>query len=716
MNKSRYQQKLITSGADGGPGGVGFGVPAQYGISNTEAASDPVLERHNERVAAGKTSIFDDGYDKQLYDSLLEKLDGERIANNARQTRLMLSQRHASVNADLFRITEAVLTMKNIYPEFKKLAEDARLLKKTSALFQKASDRVDNLLNQMDPDQLDESDDWVSGTTFLYNHFPVALDPSDDSMDYAEWLERAKDILLGSPASNVIERYENKLEQVRKEMAETLATTQTAMEDKVASKATGERFFEELGIPITGRINAPIPETVPNYHIAFETSPRVCGNCRFFKGTEGQSGQCTAFDFEAKANYVCDAWQAQALSSSHTVMRDEGKRGQVHGGKTDNNTPENKLDYTSTPRSPMQRVDGKPKVIPGRVRGQRHDLIPVYQQRVDTAFDIDYNTAYSNDAMSHPVLREENNLLPGDLVYSNNLQSLAVVEGVVDADNEIYQINLIDNIGVAKGTATASKKDLVQRSKRATKSSSLASTFSDDIEGAVAATQEVYNQINTAVLKCEDWQNNLISYKDVITPLTQLVGKTLQLPAFASVTTGQKRKYRRALQHCLASLGAARQVLVDGYRTIATVKEEQPDEVGTITRIMQKAQEDAYDRLKQALSEVHDALTLPSATHGEPGPGLKSTPLWVIEQLEQDLISGFYDMETDSIHHIEGNRYIVELEFEGEAGFVDEFAELLYQKLESLDYIGTFEISYDFDESEEEIEVVLNVDFTAYTE
>ncbi len=93
---------------------------------------------------------------------------------------------------------------------------------------------------------------------------------------------------------------------------------------------------------------------------------------------------------------------------------------------------------------------------------------------------------------------------------------------------------------------------------------------------------------------------------------------------FQNVTTGPKRKYFRAVQNAMVSVGAARQVLFDSYKTINYLKARpaSPQVKAQMYEAAVTAQKQAYDRIQDALKMVQDSLTMPSATHGYEAPGI----------------------------------------------------------------------------------------------
>jgi hypothetical protein len=96
-----------------------------------------------------------------------------------------------------------------------------------------------------------------------------------------------------------------------------VAPTAKSIEDKLETKGTNQSAVNQTA---SKTIDA-VPDNVSNYRVAMDVSPRVCGNCRFFEGADGVTGNCKIYSFSAKANHLCDAWQAVNLTPTHTPVR-----------------------------------------------------------------------------------------------------------------------------------------------------------------------------------------------------------------------------------------------------------------------------------------------------------------------------------------------------------------------------------------------------------
>lgn len=395
---------------------------------------------------------------------------------------------------------------------------------------------------------------------------------------------------------------------------------------KTAAKQT-YRLLEEVN-----QENEPIkvgdglvPDNVPNYRLAIDSSPRVCGNCRFRQDTSDPNMiQCKAYDFMAKPNYVCDAWQAQNLTSVHTMVRSLGAK----------DAADFEPDLPGGTLSPMIIMDGHPREQQGVVQGQRLEDQQgyTYTAEVSVPFSVPQppavNVALANN---DPTRAASKNFLPGDTVYSSVLQTLAVVKDIITLDGlKLYGLKLIDAAGVAHGSSFSYGTDLTPRSGAATKnkqparSQSRVKSADPDLDEIVQVTRSVYQALKDICEAHADPITVPLSNKEVLTPLREDMLKTLESPVFEGVTTGPKRKYWRAIQAALVSVGAGRQVLFEGYKTINAInREDDPSTKAKIRSVMVRAQTDAMERMKAALKFVEDSLTLPSATHDMEAPGLE---------------------------------------------------------------------------------------------
>lgn len=348
-------------------------------------------------------------------------------------------------------------------------------------------------------------------------------------------------------------------------------------------------------------------QRTPNYRIAFETSPRVCGSCRFFEWSgEDNVGHCYAFDFDAKANYTCDAWQSESITSVHTPVRNE--------------TP-SKMRYNKNVTTDHINYGHS---VPGAVVGQNItteelDDIDVYQIE-----DIQYGDV--RDEHENAVYRaSRQKFLPGDYVYSKSLRSYGVIQSVGQVHGkDVYGLNLIGHNGTLSGTAATYSSDLIPKSKSATKhEKSRRVKSNEDVQEFVVVTRDVNNALETILDTHHDLQSNPLSNKDVLQPLYEQIASIMDRPMFGGITVGPKRKYYRALQSAFVAIGAARQILFAAYREIKQLKDNGHTNKEVWRDIMFTAQQKAYNRLVTAQNHVFTALTLPSATHGHRAPGTR---------------------------------------------------------------------------------------------
>ncbi len=363
------------------------------------------------------------------------------------------------------------------------------------------------------------------------------------------------------------------------------------------------RLLQEVTTPETK--NDGVPTNITNYRVAIDASPRICGNCRFFvPGDNPNTGHCSAFDFEARPNYVCDAWQSQTLSAYHTAVRAQ-----------------------------MEYVDGTPKETRGNVLANQSTLTPDSELMIETEEEVNINAETEPD--DNAAIRYfSKDFVPGDLVYSKALRSYAYIESSsVYNGNKVFSLKLIDKRGVAWGTSVSHVDDLEPRSSKAFKIKGNSSnksikesvvTASDiELNEIVTSTKELYKIMKQAVDTHADVTLNPLSNKEVLSPLRDTLLATLEKPAFVAITTGPKRKYYRAIQTALSSIGAARQVLFEGYKAINVLKQKGTKNADNqIKMVMIKSQTDAYDRLTHAAKQLEDALLLPSVTHDMPAPGI----------------------------------------------------------------------------------------------
>lgn len=374
------------------------------------------------------------------------------------------------------------------------------------------------------------------------------------------------------------------------------------------------RLLDEAYQEKTVKVEGAIPSNVPNYRLAIDASPRLCGNCRFFNGSDDPNyGFCTAFEFNAKPNYLCDAWQSQNLTAIHTAVR----------STTKNNSQEG--DYPLHSKTPIIPVHGEPHGKNGVVEGIVHPIIALQDKPFDLQVAEDYNAPQEPE--QNAVMRgSAKDFLPGDVVFSKSLNSLAIVNSAVLYEGaKMYGLKLIDGRGVSRGSGFSYANDLQLRGKSAVKTEGRRSTtkmLDDDLNNMIETVRSVYKAVKSVVDEHQDLRMSPLSNKDVISPLLSDVVKVMTTPEFTNITTGPGRKYYRAVQNAMVSLGAARQVLFEGYKVINFLKRNETSTKGSIPEVMMKAQADCYARVKEALGHLEDALLLPSATHSTDAPGI----------------------------------------------------------------------------------------------
>lgn len=399
---------------------------------------------------------------------------------------------------------------------------------------------------------------------------------------------------------------------------------------------------------------------IPNYHLAIDVSPRVCGSCRFFQNIDGKTGNCSVFDFVARANYVCDAWQAITLTASHTPVRS------VDGVKAE-----------------IQNTPLVSEVIPGKVQGQTVVLVPSGEVPQDVTVSGTYTegSTSSTALVSTPITVEtivSRGILPGDKVYSESLRSMGVVTSTVKIDGVeglVCSIRLIDGNGVEFGTAQVAEADLTRKTEKAlkkegepkkkvkseedmsvsqpvnevvipveegvqvqeipTSKTDIEEMRKDEVAKMVARVRAIRSEVNSVIEQFALIEGNpsattkWISNKEHINPLIKMLNDELNSPLFEGVKTGQKRKYYRAMQNCEYAVGAAKQVLFSSYKEINDLNEKSSTDASKASFYKSEKRKSAlngqracYERLKTALAYLDDSLLLPSATHNEDAPGL----------------------------------------------------------------------------------------------
>jgi hypothetical protein len=356
-----------------------------------------------------------------------------------------------------------------------------------------------------------------------------------------------------------------------------------------------------------------VPDNVPNYTIAIPNSPRICASCRFFewKDEKENVGTCKSFNFTSQANYVCDAWQAIGRSSIQDIIKD------TDNFNKGNITKENETMY-------------------------------------DESFNIAENDAQKNIRVAKKIF------YPGDTVYSKSLRATATIESITDIDDQkVFSLKLLDKNGVAFGSGFTYESDLEHKSLKATKT---IKSLEEDLENIIDITRDIYKNLKTIVEFHKDLENKPLSNKEVLTPLQSYLISILQKPILQNVTTGERRKYYRAIQDATYAVGAARQILFDALKEIME-KQKSANKIELRT-IMLTAQNRAYTRVEESLKLITDSLTMPSATHGTPAPGYKFA-LKTTGEIEYDLrkyFTPYFDSEDVIIETLSDNAVSIKIE------------------------------------------------------
>lgn len=361
-----------------------------------------------------------------------------------------------------------------------------------------------------------------------------------------------------------------------------------------------------------------VDDYVPNYRIAVESSPRKCATCRFFQPRQSHSGDCSAFDVEVGAEYVCDAWQAKDLTPHHTPVRNAQR------GKSDDVSYENNIVDGDT-----QREWQEYPVIGMQNRTQELEDLPVWREE-----SVNYTNADNANDYRYPdevplsLRAVQKHFIIGDHVFSSALRSLGVIQNIHDySGNKVYSLKLIDHRGITVGYAVTGETDLTMKSNRALKTkikSEIEEETNQDVlqaavEDTIAITRKVYKALEAVYNTHKDGKLPLRN-DEVLTPLQNDILSVLEEPVLKNVKTGKRRKYLRAIQEAASSIGSARQVLFDAYRQISDDTHKGTNNKNAIIAVAQKA---ALQRVYKAFEVVKNSLILPSATHGDAGAGIE---------------------------------------------------------------------------------------------
>lgn len=636
--------KLISTGA-GASGG--FGVPADYG--GKPGKPDDVINVHNQHSAK---------FIQRLYDRYKDLPS----SNPIRQQAEALLKQKDSIDDRTKQIREVTISFLEYLEKFEdnlyalsKLTIDTQ--EPVSELFGSIDETYDAFESDMQSQgiEIDRSTSPFSEFSAAIDHLSMVnprsngrelvSDPYYDeckaSFDSALSMYRQmvkKDIWANQLEVDINNRLNDMQAQIHSEIIRLKG------EDK--TKNTSGRLLETLiDTPDTKAesLEGNVPETVPNYHLAIEASPRVCGNCRFFQGSEGVKGLCTIYEFQARSNYLCDAWQSRDVTPFHTPVRAQLEEGQVD------------MSQKSELQSPMIHMTPTYQETPGRVPGQHIVLTEVNEVLESTQEDINYtNDDLHEDVpeFSAPNQLLDGEYLPGDVVYSKSLNSLAVIDSKQHIEGQtVYGLKLM---GHNSGTALSYFEDLSPRSKQATKADSLLDydeedAMAEDLDSAIEVTRDCYRSLKQVVDTHSDTVSQPMRIDTVLSPLKAQLKEVLAGNTFAGVKTGPKRKYWRAIQDAYASVSAARQVLFEGYKEVSFLKSSGASNENRM-RVWQKAQQDSYERVVRAHDFVKSALTIASVTHGTEAPGVESTKVKsiksdndYIDQQVLKVLDGFVD-------------------------------------------------------------------------
>lgn len=216
----------------------------------------------------------------------------------------------------------------------------------------------------------------------------------------------------------------------------------------------------------------------------------------------------------------------------------------------------------------------------------------------------------------------------GDIAYSKSLRCFGIIDNIDTYGGEkVYGLKLIDTTGITFGTAVTYKSDLQHKNnlpvKRMVKTEQSDIKSLENIDTIIDVIRNVRGALKTIVDNHSDFATNPISNKELLTPLQNQLVTILKQPIFQNITSGQKRKYYRALQNSTVAIGGAREILFECFREIIKRK-EQNESSDTLRKMMLEAQRAAYERVVLAYTSVDDSLTMPSATHDVIAPGILS--------------------------------------------------------------------------------------------
>lgn len=658
MPLANKKQKYF-AGADSAGG---FAVPADYG--GTPSETDTVLDEHNQDASDSAKYVqelykkYEDLPPKNIVRQQAEQYLAfyNQTRNLYEQAKLLLEKQKAAAGVVQLALS-GIIQLVNEYRDTwsaEVLNDNSDVVTNEIQTFiDKSTDKISYIISQYEGIEIYDLSvvpiqklQGLSLSDDIDGEFFAEDGPFDDFvLGLNTTLSRLKEIQEngGGIIRVNFEGLSLQEEKLRESVDDMQDLIQTEMV-RTKNVEVDTRLLEELEEPV----NTSVPQDVPNYRLAIDASPRVCGNCRFFKGDEGLYGNCTSYDFTARANYICDAWQSIPVPSAKTYNQGHNMRYRSKAEMIDN--------------------DGSPEITPGKVPGS---VIQPDANAHDVnweAVDINYSLPQPSD--ENAVLRNtEKQFLPGDIAYSHALRSLIIIKAMGQTGRlKYYVVDMIDGNGTRFGTGITISEDMTPRSKQAVKRNrGITSVKNEEIDGldeVISETKAVYQMLEKIVATHADLINNPLSNKDVLSPLREQLIQIMEKSIFQNVRTGQKRKYYRALQDTLYSVGAARHILFSGYKTINYVKRMEPNNKTKIRHVMVKSQKDAYSRLKIALRQVEDALTLPSSMHNMPAPGLKQ-----YDRAKKDLFDVILQRFHDANVAIDGKVKLDEGEYVTQYGY-----------------------------------------------
>lgn len=618
--------KLI--GGSDALGGVGFGIPADT-TGGKPAKPDNVITEHNASAKLVQATLAE----LEDIESISKGLSPDspvksRIDATITSYKIVFNKYIASLN----KVTEQKLVLVNLLPTLSTIANGIR--QREDEWYELPLFYTDQIQSQLRT--------WCNAMLNVFNGFSIKPDDVSNKITefcnqclsinlntetlfsdaHGTW-QRIKDIVDDliesiSPATEkgfgTLQKAHTQIENEYKSQMVELNRAKTELKSAVLStekQNQSENLTE--AVMATPTSTAVIPDNVPNYTLAIPNSPRICASCRFFKWSTERAGKCTAFDFEAEANHVCDVWQAINLSEAKTIVR--------------NDEPvNNKQLVTENPTIYEQDLFANPN----------KSVTDTSETFTEQASDISQTLPPTDNLKA-----AEKIFMPGDIVYSKSLRTFATIEAITDVDDQkMFSLKLIDVKGVAWGTGFTYKSDLSHKLQNATKSQltpNAEKSVEDELQQMIQIVRGVYKSLKVLVDEHADIVARPLSNKEILSPLQEHLIAIMRQPLFQNVTTGRKRKYYRAMQNATYGVGASRQMLFKSFKQISEMQQDGSASKSEMRNIMLEAQNAAYDILKDALKQITDTLILPSATHDTPAPGYKVIGYKSDSQISEDI-------------------------------------------------------------------------------